>query len=321
MIVASIQSVLNPAGPQAERIEHLWWIFFWTCAVVYVLVMLFFFAAVVRSRRNAVADASESTDARLTTHVSVATGVSVLGLLALLVISIATGAAVGKVAQNDPRQMEIEVTGHQWWWEVKYPDVLAPYQQIVDANQIHIPINTKVLLRLDTRDVIHSLWIPNLHGKRDLIPGRVNKFWIEADKPGVYRGQCAEYCGLQHAHMSLMVIAQKPEEFAEWKSQMSSGAPTPLTPQQTRGQQVFLGAPCANCHNVVGIDAYATLGPDLTHMRSRPTLAAGMLLNTRGNLAGWITNAPAIKPGTQMPPNQLTGSEMNDLLAYLDTLR
>ena len=321
MMISSMQSAIDSAGPQAQRIEHIWWIFFWTCAVVYAAVMIFFLAAIVRSRSNAVADASEETDARMTRHVSVATALSVVGLLALLVVSIRAGASIGTFSKNDPRQLEIEVTGHQWWWEVKYPNALAPYQQIVDANQIHIPINTKVLLRLDTRDVIHSLWIPNLHGKRDLIPGRVNKFWIEADKPGVYRGQCAEYCGLQHAHMSLTVVAQNPEDFAEWKSQMSSGAPTPRTPEQLRGQQVFLAAPCAKCHNVVGIDAYATLGPDLTHFRNRPTLGAGTLLNTRGNLAGWIANAPAIKPGVQMPPNELTSGEMNDLLAYLDTLR
>ena len=243
MIIASIQSALDSAGPQAQRIEHLWWIFFWVCAVVYVLVLAFFFAAIIRSRRNITPDLTEGTEAKLGTAVGTATAISVLGLIALLVLSVGTGAATGKLAQDDPRQLEIEITGHQWWWEVKYPDALAPYQQITDANEVHIPINTKVLLRLDTRDVIHSLWIPNLHGKRDLIPGRVNKFWIEADKPGVYRGQCAEYCGLQHAHMALILVAEAPEKFAQWKAKMSSGAPTPLTPQQARGQQVFLGAP------------------------------------------------------------------------------
>ena len=321
MLITSIQSALDPAGPQAAKIEHLWWVFFWVCAVVYVLLLAFFFAAIIRSQRNIAADASSDADTRFHVPVSTATGLSALGLLGLLIASVAVGAATGKLGQHDPNQLEIEVTGHQWWWEVKYPDVLVPNQLIVDANEIHIPIHTKVLLRLDTRDVIHSLWIPNLHGKRDLIPGRVNKIWIQADKAGVFRGQCAEYCGLQHAHMALVVVAEKPEDFARWKSQMSSGAPIPRTPQQARGQQVFLGAPCANCHNILGTDASATLGPDLTHMRSRPTLAAGMLLNTRGNLAGWITNAPAIKPGTQMPPNQMSASELNDLLAYLDTLK
>ena len=321
MIISSVQSVVDSAGPQAARIESLWWLFFWVCTVVYVLILAFFFVSIRRSRNNAVADVTDANEQRMNRGVTIATSLSIAGLLFLLVVSIRAGAAVGSFGKEDPRQLEIEVTGHQWWWEVKYPNALAPYQQIIDANEIHIPTGTKVLLRLDTRDVIHSLWIPNLHGKRDLIPGRVNKIWIQADRPGVYRGQCAEYCGLQHAHMSLAVIAETPQQFAEWKSRMSTGAPTPLTPEQARGQQVFLGAPCRNCHNIQGTDAYGTLGPDLTHFRSRPTLAAGMLLNNRGNLAGWISNAPAIKPGAQMPPNQMTASELNDLLAYLDTLQ
>ena len=316
MIVANIQSTLDPAGPQAAHIEQLWWIFFWTCAVVYVVVLAFFFLAIARSRRNLTAEVTESTENSLRIGVGAATAMSVLVLIALVAISASAGARIGRFGSRDPRHIDIEVTGHQWWWEVKYPD-----SRIVDANVIHIPVETKVLLWLDTRDVIHSLWIPNLHGKRDLIPGRINKIWIQADSPGVYRGQCAEYCGLQHAHMALMVVAQSPEDFARWKAQVSSSAPVPRTPQQAHGQQVFLGGPCVNCHRIAGIEAHGTLGPDLTHFRSRPTIAAGTLLNTRGNVAGWVANAPAIKPGAQMPPNLLTGSDLNDLLAYLDTLR
>lgn len=308
------QSVLHPAGTQAAQLARLFWIFFIVCAVAYLLVLLFFFAAIVRSRRNAAPDESESRERSLRTGVTSATALSIVGLLALLVVSISVGASVGTYGRGHPAPLEINVTGHQWWWEVRY-------QQIVDANEIHIPIHTPVLLRLDTRDVIHSLWIPNLHGKRDLVPGRVNKFWIEADRPGVYRAQCAEYCGLQHAHMALSVIAQTPEDFARWKTNVSAGAPTPATPKQVRGRQVFLRAPCGKCHNVLGQDAYGTLGPDLTHFRTRATLGAGTLLNTRANLAGWVVNAPAIKPGTMMPPNDLSGPELQDLLAYLETLR
>jgi cytochrome c oxidase subunit 2 len=320
-LYAAEQDALHPAGPQAAPLANLWWWFFWICTIFYVVLLGFFFMAIVRGRRNTVPDVSEGTEKRLGSAVITALAISVVGLLGLLVASVAVGHEAGRAFAKNPGQLEIEVTGHQWWWEVKYPDALVPSHQIVTANEIHIPIHTPILLRLDTRDVIHSLWIPNLHGKRDLIPGRVNKFWIQADRPGVYRGQCAEFCGLQHAHMSLVVVSEKPEQFAEWKSHQSEGAPTPLTPQQARGQQVFLGAPCSNCHNITGIDASATLGPDLTHFRSRSTLAAGTLLNTRGNLAGWIANAPAIKPGAQMPPNQLSATELQDLLAYLDTLK
>jgi cytochrome c oxidase subunit 2 len=319
--VTPFQSMLHPAGAQAAELLRLFWIFTITCTVAYLLVLIFFFGAIVRSRRNGTPDMSDERERGHRLAVSAAAALSIVGLLALLVVSISAGASVGTFGRDRADQLEIEITGHQWWWEVKYPDALAPYQQIVDANEIHIPIKTPVLLRLDTRDVIHSLWIPDLHGKRDLIPGRVNKFWIEADRPGVYRGQCAEFCGLQHAHMSLTVIAQTPEDFARWKTDAAAGAPTPSTPEQVRGQQVFLRAPCGKCHNILGIDAYATLGPDLTHVHSRPTLAAGTLLNNRGNLAGWIVNAPAIKPGVAMPPNQLTAQELNDLLAYLETLK
>lgn len=316
-----IQSALDSAGPQAARIEHLWWFFFCVCVAVYVITLLFFFAAVIRGRRRATAFDDPEHDRKLGIFVSSCAAVTIITLFVLLVSSVATGNAIGTFASDKPGQLEINVTGHQWWWEVKYPDALAPANTIVDANEIHIPINTPVLLRLQTNDVIHSLWIPNLHGKRDLIPGRINKFWIQADRPGVYRGQCAEFCGYQHAHMALIVVAESFEEFAKWKAHMAEGAPTPMTPAQLRGQQVFLSAPCSKCHNILGLDAYGTIGPDLTHVRSRPTLAAGQLLNTRGNLAGWILNAPAIKPGAMMPPNQLSGQELNDLMAFMETLR
>jgi cytochrome c oxidase subunit 2 len=318
-LAVALHDALAPAGPQAARIATLWWIFFWVCVVVYMLTIGFLLHAIACGRRRAepIADDIPS----LKRAVTAAAVVSIGALFVLLGVSVATGSAIGNFAHDNPNQLEIEVTGHQWWWEVKYPDALNPSAAIVDANQIHIPINTAILLRIDTRDVIHSFWVPNLHGKRDLVPGRVNKFWIQADKPGVYRGQCAEYCGLQHAHMALTVVAEQREEFARWKSHMRDGAPTPVRPEEIRGQQVFLSVPCSKCHNVVGIDAYATLGPDLTHFRSRPTLAAGTLLNTRGNLAAWVRNAPAIKPGVQMPPVELTGAQLNDLLAYLETLR
>ena len=308
-----VQHALNAAGAEAESLRNLWWIFFSVCAVVYTGTIGFFVAAWFRGRRNATPIVRE--DKRLMRAVGAATVVSIVGLLALLVISVAVGHTVGTFGTR-ANPMEIDVTGHQWWWEVKYPA-----HGLVTANEIHIPIHTPVLLRLDSPDVIHSLWIPNLHGKRDLIPGRVNKLIIEADHPGIFRGQCAEFCGLQHAHMSLTVIAEGPEQFAKWEAHQSEGAPAPMTPEEARGQQAFLGSPCVKCHNVTGTGANAKLGPDLTHFRSRPTLAAGLLLNTRGNVAGWILNAPAIKPGTQMPANQISAVDLQDLLAYLDTLR
>lgn len=316
---STIQSALHPAGPQAARIAHLYWIFFWVCFAVYVIVVAFVIAAYIRGRRNAVAD-SEDTPGMRRAVISGA-AITIVTLLILMGADAATGRDIGTFAQREPAQLEIDVVGHQWWWEVHYPDALVPSHSFVTANEIHIPLHTPVLLRLATRDVIHSLWIPRLHGKRDLIPGRNNKFWIQADEEGTYRGQCAEFCGMQHAHMSLVVTAEKPEAFARWKSQQQTGAVTPATPEQQRGQQVFLSAPCANCHNITGIDASATLGPDLTHVASRTTLGAGSVINTRDHLARWIANAQVAKPGAQMPPNDLSPDELNDLVAYLESLK
>ena len=274
--------------------------------------------AVIKGRRRV--DPSTDDERPLTISVSIGTGITIATLIGLVVASVATGHDVGTFSSQSPNAIEIAVTGHQWWWEIQYNDP-EPDKSFKTANEIHIPTGEPVLLRLATRDVIHSLWIPNIHGKRDLIPGRVNKLWIEADRAGVYRAQCAEFCGMQHAHMALVVVAEDRPKFDAWKSHQQSPANDPITAQQMHGREIFLSLPCANCHAITGIDAYATLGPDLTHLASRPTLAAGQLPNTKGNLAGWIMNASAIKPGTVMPPNEMTGAELQDLLAYLENLR
>jgi len=317
-VIRGIQSALDPAGPQAGRIFTLWNTFLWLSAIVYVIVIAFLIVAVIKGRRRTAP--STENERPLTISVSVGAAITIATLLSLIVASVATGHAVGTFAENQPYQLEIAVTGHQWWWEMQYTDP-EPDKSFKTANEIHIPVGKPVLLRLSTRDVIHSLWIPNLHGKRDLIPGRVNKLWIQADRPGVFRAQCAEYCGLQHAHMAFVVVAEDDKKFDAWKAHQQSPANDPMTPQQLHGKEVFLSLPCANCHAITGIEAYASLGPDLTHIASRPTLAAGELLNTKGNLAGWIVNAGAIKPGTMMPPNQIEARDLQDLLAYLENLK
>jgi cytochrome c oxidase subunit 2 len=318
MMGSGIQSALDPAGLQADRIHGLWLIFLWVCVAVYVITIAFFFAAMLRSRRNA--EPGRTSGRGMTIAVSTGSGITIVTLLALLTISVATGHDIGTLGSRGTAGMEVQVTGHQWWWEVSYPN-LESSKMIRTANEIHIPTGVPVLFRVSTRDVIHSLWIPNLHGKRDLIPGRVNKFVIQADKPGVYRAQCAEYCGMQHAHMALVVVAQPKEDFQRWQEHMRTPAPEPQTAEQARGRETFLSLPCVNCHSITGTDAYATLGPDLTHLASRPTLAAGTLINNRGNLQGWILNPQAIKPGTPMPPNVMTGQQANDVVAYLESLK
>ncbi|HEY3053563.1 MAG TPA: cytochrome c oxidase subunit II [Thermoanaerobaculia bacterium] len=315
-----IQWALAPAGPQAAKLATLYWIFFWVCAVAYVATIVFLIIAIIRSLRRATPDDPLLHERSMARGVAIGSTLTIAGLFALLVASVAVGDAVGTFAKNKPNQLEIDVTGHQWWWEVTYPDPESD-KIIKTANEIHIPVGKPVLMHLATRDVIHSFWVPNLHGKRDLIPGRNNKLWIQAGRAGTFRAQCAEFCGLQHAHMSFVVVAETADEFDRWKKHQQAPAPDPKTPQERNGREIFLSLPCANCHSIVGIDAYATLGPDLTHVASRPTLAAGMLINNRGNLAGWISNAPAIKPGAQMPPNEMSASDLQDLLAYLETLK
>lgn len=213
-------------------------------------------------------------------------------------------------------EVPIHVVGHQWWWEVQYPN-----QAFVTANEIHIPVGYPVQVTLTSQDVVHSFWAPKLHGKLDLIPVKINTFWLQADEAGAYWGECAEFCGTQHANMRLVVVAQPEAEFARWLADQQTAAAEPTEPLAQQGQQVFLSSSCSQCHTIRGTGATGALGPDLTHLASRRLLGAGTVANNRGNLAGWISNSQHIKPGALMPPSELTGPELQALLAYLATLK
>lgn len=318
--MSGIQSALDPAGAQAAGIHSLWHVFLYVCVAVYVITVAFFLIALFKAKRRVAPVVDAASERRMTIAVGTGAAITTLTLIGLLISDVATGHTIGTLGANGTAKLEIEVTGHQWWWEVTYPHEQSS-KIIKTANEIHIPTGRPILVRVATRDVIHSLWMPNLHGKRDLIPGRVNKFWIEADRAGVFRGQCAEYCGLQHANMALVVVAESPADFERWEEHQRTQAPDPKTPEELRGQQAFLSLPCVNCHAITGTDAYATLGPDLTHLATRTTLAAGTLINNKGNLSGWILNAPAIKPGSAMPANVMDAQQVNDLVAYLESLK
>ncbi|HEX5042509.1 MAG TPA: cytochrome c oxidase subunit II [Candidatus Polarisedimenticolaceae bacterium] len=214
---------------------------------------------------------------------------------------------------------EIRVLGHQWWWEVRY--LGEPPQQFPTANEIHLPAGRPVDVDLVSGDVIHSLWIPGLHGKVDLIPGRTNRIRLQADRPGIYQGQCAEFCGEQHAHMRLVVVADTPADYVVWKAAQRGPAITPHTPELLVGQQVFLSRPCALCHAVRGTPAQGGVAPDLTHLASRRGLAANILPNDRAALSAWVTGAQSIKPGARMPNvAQMDGAEQRALVHYLESL-
>src|SRR3982751_3517258 len=206
-----IQSVLHPAGVQAARLNHLWWVMFWVCAVVFICVMVAVAIGITRGRRGS----SNATEATLTRSVTIAVGISTAALLVLLTASEITGRDLESLRTQEA--LRIQLTGNQWWWDVQY---LNPKPSLIvqTANEFHVPVGRPVGIVLKSNDVIHSLWIPNLQGKRDLLPGRENEVWLQADQAGVYRGQCAEYCGLQHAKMALTVIADLPDDFERWLS-------------------------------------------------------------------------------------------------------
>jgi cytochrome c oxidase subunit 2 len=229
--------------------------------------------------------------------------------------------AVGRdLARRSPPALTIAVTGHQWWWEVEYQDP-TPSRSMVTANEIHVPTGQLIEIKLRAADVIHSFWVPSLNGKRDLIPGYVSSLWFRADTPGVYRGQCAEFCGLEHAKMAFLVVAQTPAAFSAWRSATAAPHGAPVDSGAATGQRVFLSSGCPLCHTVAGTDARGTIGPTLSHIAARSTIAAGTLPNTREALMGWIANPQVFKPGVHMPTIPLKPAELEAVVAYLETLK
>jgi cytochrome c oxidase subunit 2 len=306
-------SALEPAGPQAGRIDAFWHFLWIVSALVLLAVVVALLAAAFRRRSGAPAHSS----AGARTAVTGAVGLTVLILLVFLGINFGTGRAL-TIPPDDA--LLVRVTGKQWWWEITYPGN-PPSHQVTTANELHVPVGVPVVVELASSDVIHSFWPPNIVGKRDLIPGETASIWFQADSAGTYRAQCAEFCGHQHAKMAMLVVAQPRDSFDRWLARQRDSARTPADSTAARGQEVFLAASCVMCHSVRGTPAGSRIGPDLTHFASRRTIAAGTLPNTRGNLAGWILDPQRIKPGSRMPPNQLAPDDLHALLAYLETLR
>ncbi len=213
-----------------------------------------------------------------------------------------------------------EIVGHRWWWEIRRVDDTGR-PQFVTANELHIPVGRTVRLHLSSADVIHSFWVPDLAGKTDLIPGQINTAWIEAEKPGVYAVHCAEYCGMQHANMSMSVVAESDAEFQQWLASQTADAKPPQTDDEQRGLDAFVGSPCASCHQIRGTPAAAIVGPDLTHLAARRMIGAGALPNTVGNLSGWISNSQTIKPGNVMPAMYLKPTDLHAIVEYLGGLK
>jgi len=321
-------SMTQSMGRQAGIIEREWWIFFWITAAVFILTMLALARAVLRRHPKGDVPSAPGVGSldyqpherrHLTLAVSSAMGVTVIILFVLLFISISSGRSIRRFESKNA--LTIELTGHQWWWQANYSDPHAS-QSFQTANEIHIPVGEPVVILTRSSDVIHSFWVPNITGKRDLIPGYQTALWIQADKPGRFRGQCAEFCGHQHAHMGLYVIAQEKADFEKWKQAQIAPAPPPAPGSaQDRGMQKFLAGPCVMCHTVRGTQAGGAVGPDLTHVASRDTIAAGTLHFDHANLLKWVRNSQDIKPGNKMPAMQLTDDDLNAIVTYVESLK
>ena len=314
---AGHETVLRPSSPQAKDVLGLFHFQLTIAIIVWVLVVAATLWGVSRAWRRPVADTRH--EPTLTRWVSLAVGATVLTLVVYLFYDFGVGRAVA-APFGDQKALHIAITGHQWWWEVTYRDT-APQHQVSTANEIHVPIHRPVLFTLTSRDVIHSFWVPNLTGKKDLIPGHPGDAWFVADTPGVYRGQCAEFCGLEHAKMAILIIAQPQKDYEQWYEAQLAAAAQPTDSMRAEGQRVFLTGSCVMCHAINGTPAGAHAGPDLTHVGSRLTLAAGTIPNTPGSLGGWIMDPQRIKPGARMPSNNLKPKELRAVIAYLEGLK
>jgi cytochrome c oxidase subunit 2 len=297
------QSTLDPASHAADRIADLWWILFVVSAVVFAVVVLLLLVGALRRRGEGGAP-DRSRDRKGSRLVAVA-GVAVpaVVVISLFFTSVATLPAVSPSGKH--ARMTIEVVGRQWFWDVYYRN-----GAVRTANEIHVPAGQPVEVRVRSVDVIHSLWVPRLNRKIDMIPGQTSSIVIDARKPGVYRGQCAEFCGVQHGNMAFLVIADPPAKFTSWLNREA---------EPGRANRLFASAGCGGCHSITGNRVDSRFGPDLTHFGSRRTIGAGTLPNTRDDLAAWLRDPQAIKPGNKMPNLQLGDDEIRSLVDYLET--
>jgi cytochrome c oxidase subunit 2 len=315
------QDTLTPAGPQAAQVFQLGSLFFWMCLAVLAAITLATLWVLWRAPRG---DARTPAPPAMPAEpgrrraVNVALGLSIVGLLVLIAASVFTDRALARLPLQGA--LHIELTGHQWWWEARYDDA-QPARVFTAANELHIPVGRPVIVTLQGTDVIHSLWLPNLVGKKDLIPGRTATVTLQADRAGTYRGQCAEFCGLQHAWMALEVVAQDPVAFDAWAEAQRQPAAEPTEALRVRGKEVFMGSTCAMCHAIEGTDAAGRQAPSLTHVGSQRTLAAGRLANTPERMAAWITDPQAHKPGVNMPAHHFAREDLQALVAYLQGLK
>jgi cytochrome c oxidase subunit 2 len=318
-----LQDALLPAGPQAAHILDLWRLGLGICALVFVLLAAALAWSLWRAPRAAPGSGVDLSSLHRPEPgprrgVSAAITASTLLLLFLIVASVMTDRALARLSLAGA--IDVQVTASQWWWQLRYDDPV-PSRSFTTANELHVPVGRPVVLTLKSSDVIHSFWAPSLHGKKDLIPGRTAQLQFRVDTPGVYRGQCAEFCGTQHSWMAFDVVAEPAADYEAWAARQREAATEPADAVQRRGRELFTRGTCVMCHAVQGTAAGAQRGPDLTHVAQRRSLGAGTLPNTPAQLKRWIRDPQAFKPGALMPASNLADDELDAVVAYLGSLR
>jgi len=317
--LSGLQSVFAPRGPAAERIAHLGGAILITFGVVTVVMYAIILWVALR-RRGTLAE-HEPADAGGESWILIGGFAVPAVILAVFFVSALSTMSAFPLSDGDQRPPDIVVTAQQWWWQAEYMgDSLS--SRMMTANELHIPVGKPVDVVLHSNDVIHSFWIPQLHGKVDVVPGQENRIRLLATTPGRYRGECAEFCGEEHARMAIWVTADSPQDYAKWMAGQRAPAAQPATAEQARGETLFQTRACVLCHSIRGTAAHGTVGPDLTHIGSRPTIAAGFYPNNDAYLTAWVTHAQSLKPGAKMPDlTVFTGQDLHDLVAYLRHLQ
>jgi cytochrome c oxidase subunit II len=317
--VPTVTNIFKPLSTPAESIYQNASLVLSICAAIFLVVGGLLAYTIIRFRRRPEDESREPPQVYGSNQIELAW--TVIPILIVLVITLATTRTINDVQGTlpPPDTVNVTVVGHQWWWEIRYPDL-----GIVTANELHVPVTESgirrpTFLKLESADVAHSFWVPQLAGKIDLIPNRRNQMWIEPTQPGTYVGNCAEYCGMQHARMLLRVIAHTPEDFERWVAAQKQ--PPVDDPQLRAGRDVFFSTSCINCHAIKQTRANGQFGPELTHLMSRETLGAGVVPNTVENLRAWVRDPQHIKPGVLMPNMQLSDGELNQMVAYLSSLK
>jgi len=309
------QSALDPQGRQATELANLFWIFLAILAATWVLTLSVLGWCLWRHRNS-----RTHSDARArilaSRAIACAASMTVIVLLALTGLSFA---GQKQLFADDAATELVTITGRQWWWEIRYQG--REGESFVTANELHLPAGQNIKIKLASADVIHSFWVPSLFGKRDLVPGLENSVSLQASTAGILRGQCAEFCGLQHAHMGLIVVVESPADFARWRDQQRAAAYPVAGLDAQAGMAVFFAHSCNICHAIRGTSAAGQVGPDLTHLASRQWLGAATLPMSRAALARWIKDPQIVKPGVHMPAIALANAEFEHLLSYLEGLK